>query len=63
MLNPDSASVSLDRFTERATEGLSEAQRSDFTDSLARSQVNVIEKIREVIDSEGNFLVHIPMDR
>ncbi len=63
MLNPDSASLSLDQFTERATEGLSEAQRSDLTDSLARSQVNMIERIREVIDSEGNFLVHVPMRR
>jgi hypothetical protein len=63
MLNPDSASVSLDRFTECATEGLSEAQRSDLTDSLAGSQVNIIERIREVIDSEGNFLVHVPLRR
>jgi hypothetical protein len=63
MLNPACASVSLDQFMERATEGLSEAQQSDLTESLARSHVNMIERIREVMDDEGSFLIHIPLDR
>ncbi len=63
MLNSDCASVSLDQFTERATEGLSEAQRSDLADSLAHSHVNMIERISKVMDDEGNFLIEIPMER
>jgi hypothetical protein len=61
MLDPQHATFSTDRFVARAAPELDEAQRQDYARRLARSGQDVMTRIREAIDAEGHFELHLPL--
>lgn len=59
MLDPEATTFSLGRFTDRAAEGLSEERRRELSERLARSQLDLLGRIKSTMDEEGNFLVQV----
>jgi hypothetical protein len=62
MLDPDTTAISLAGFqAAAAAEGMEEEQQRALSARLARSQIGVLEQIRETIDEEGRFRVQVPL--
>lgn len=61
MLDPDQTTTSINRFAERAGEDLPPERRLELSSRLVRSQIHLLERIRNVIDDEGNFEVRVPL--
>jgi len=63
MLDPESTAFSLTRFVDGAAADMPPERREEIARRLARSQHNLLDRIRETIDGEGRFEVRVPIDR
>jgi hypothetical protein len=63
MLDPEAATYSVDRFAEKAADGLPEEERSAVHERLASGETDLLAQIRQALDAEGNFSIRLPLDR
>lgn len=61
MLDPSQTTTSINNFAERAGEDLPPDRRQELSSRLVRSQIHLLERIRDVIDDEGYFEVRVPL--
>lgn len=61
MLDPNATAFSLSNLEQWGAEALSEERRAKLSEQLARSQTNLLERIRDQIDPEGHFVVRVPL--
>jgi hypothetical protein len=60
MLDPATSQISLQSFSRKVAEDVSDQKRRELSERLARAQINVLEQIRENMDDEGRFEVRVP---
>jgi len=60
MLDPEVTAYSGKRFVEAASEDAPEERKRELCERVARSQMDLLERIRDEIDDEGNFVVCVP---
>jgi hypothetical protein len=60
MLDPEVSSFSSDRFVERAAPGLPSEQKERLAE-FVRSRVDLLGRIKEAMDGDGRFEVHVPL--
>ena len=60
MLDPTTSQVSLQSFSQKIAEDVSDQKRRELSERLARAQINVLEQIRANLDEEGRFEVRVP---
>jgi hypothetical protein len=61
MLDPNASSVSTSLFLERAAPDLPDEERDDLALRLSNSRMNLLDRIREGMDAEGRFEIHMPI--
>lgn len=61
MLDPKASSFSSDRFVERAAPDLSQERKDELARRLVESRFDLLARIREALDADGNFEVQLPI--
>lgn len=60
MLDPSTSQVSLQSFTQKVADDVSDQKRRELSERLARAQISVLDRIRDAMDDEGRFEVRVP---
>lgn len=63
MLDPQVSSFSSDRFVERAAPDLSPEKKEALAEWLVKSRFDLLARIKDAMDDEGQFEVHLPLER
>lgn len=61
MLDPHSTTFSVQHFVASTLEDAPASERHELSERLARSQLNLLERIRQTMDADGNFDLQVPL--